>query len=113
MYMNSGHHHLHARKRVYTNLERYPHPNFFKRAFDYLVYFVALFTPVVLLPQVLQLFETKNAGGLSMSTWFLFGAIAVVWTTYGIIHREWPIIISNILIAFLDFMLVIGILMYR
>src|SRR5262249_25603819 len=106
-------HHLHVRKRLWKNLERYPHPNLFKRAFDYLVYCVALFTPLVLLPQVLQVFETKSVAGLSISTWFLFGMIAVVWTTYGIIHKEWPIIISNILMAFLDFIVVVGILMYR
>lgn len=111
--MSNALHHRHIRKRLYRKFERYPSTSALRRFFDYLVYIVALFTPLVLVPQVIQLFATKDVGGFSLPSWFLFGLIGIIWATYGIIHREWPIILSNTIMAFLDFVVVVGILIYR
>ncbi|KKW09416.1 MAG: hypothetical protein UY47_C0017G0003 [Parcubacteria group bacterium GW2011_GWB1_49_7] len=111
--MSNGLHHLHTRKRLYKNLERYPHPSALKRTLDHAMYFVAIITPLVLLPQVLQVFTTKDAGGLSLQTWFLLGCINILWILYGLVHREPPIYVSNFLVGILNFAVVYGIFLYR
>jgi len=111
--MNYGFHHLHVRKRIYKNLEKYPQSNRFKRWLDYFMYFVAVLTPLVLLPQVFQLFADKTAAGLSIETWFLLGCLNVFWILYGLVHREPPIYIGNFLVGILNFVVVYGIILYR
>lgn len=110
--MSDGLHHLHARKRLYKSLAPYPHPEAWKRYFDYLMYGVAIFSPVALLPQVFHLFKTQDASGLSLPTWILLGCLNILWLMYGIIHRETPLIISNILFTALYIAVVGGIVLY-
>ncbi len=111
--MSNGLHHLHTRKRLYKNLERYPHPGGFKRVLDRIMYGVAIATPLVLLPQVLQVFADKTAAGLSLQTWVLLTCINVLWILYGLAHREPPIYLGNFLVGILNFTVVYGILLYR
>ena len=111
-FMSNGLHHLHIRKRMYKNLERYPHSSVVKRALDSLMYLVAVITPLVLLPQVFQLFVYKSAAGLSITTWFLLGCINVLWVFYGLVHKEVPILIANLLVGILNFVVVYGIILY-
>jgi uncharacterized protein with PQ loop repeat len=106
-------HHVHIRKRIYKNLEKYPNPRFFKRVLDYVMYFVAVAAPLALLPQVLQLFETRDVSSLSLPTWTLLCCINLVWTLYGLVHKEVPITIANGLMAILNGTVVYGILLYR
>jgi len=81
--------------------------------FDYFMYTIAMVTPLVLLPQVLQLFTNKSVAGLSIETWFLLGCLNVVWILYGLVHREPPIYIGNFLVGILNFTVVYGIILYR
>ena len=97
---------------MYKNLERYPHSSVVKRALDSLMYLVAVITPLVLLPQVFQLFVYKSAAGLSITTWFLLGCINVLWVFYGLVHKEVPILIANLLVGILNFVVVYGIILY-
>jgi len=105
-------HHLHTRKRIYKRLDTYPSSGF-KKALDYIMYAVAVVTPLALLPQVVQVFTTKDAAGLSLATWFLLGCINLLWITYAWVHKEKPILVANVLVAFLNFTLVYGIVLYR
>ncbi len=77
------------------------------------MYVVAVATPLVVLPQVLQVFTTKDAGGLSLQTWVLLGCINVLWVLYGLVHREPPIYLSSFLVGILNFIVVYGIILYR
>ena len=43
--MTEAIHHYHKRKRVHKKLEKYPHPDKFKRFFDKLIYFIGVFGP--------------------------------------------------------------------
>ncbi len=85
----------------------------FGKMLDSLIFVVAITSPLALLPQVFQLFSTHSAGSLSLFTWIVLGSMNSIWFLYGVYHRESPIIISNSLVALLDFTIVIGILMYR
>jgi uncharacterized protein with PQ loop repeat len=111
--MNLGLDHLHLRKRVYNNLEEYPHPEKLKRWFDRFMYAIGVVAPLALLPQVIQLYFYRSAAGLSPLTWILLGIINAMWATYGALHRENPILIANAGMATLDFVIVVGIFLFR
>jgi uncharacterized protein with PQ loop repeat len=111
--MNLGLDHLHLRKRLYSNLEEYPHPEKFRRWFDGLMYGIGVIAPAALLPQVIQLYFFRSAAGLSPLTWALLGIINGLWATYGALHKETPILIANLGMATLDFVILIGIFLFR
>lgn len=111
--MSDGMHHLHARKRIYERLEQFPHPDSFKGALDHIMIGVALASPLVLVPQVVQLYTTQDASGLSIQTYVLLLMINTLWTLYSSLHREWPLLIACSLMGVQDMIIVIGILMFR
>jgi len=84
-----------------------------RRMFDYVMYAVALVAPFALFPQVLQVFEYKNASSLSLLTWVLLGAGSFLWCMYGLMHHDRPIFITNLFLSILDFIIVFGIFLYR
>lgn len=77
---------------------------------DWFIYAVALLSPIMTLPQVTQIWIEKNVAGVSLLTWSSYTVFAVFWLTYGLIHREKPIILSNILGGSLNLIIVAGIL---
>jgi uncharacterized protein with PQ loop repeat len=107
-------HHIHKRKKLHQdhNLEPYPHPKRFVRWLDLTIFFLAFAGPLANLPQIIQIFTEKTAAGLSFTTWLIFVIIAVPWIAYGIVHKEKPIIIANILWFITQLFVVIGIVMY-
>ncbi len=106
------HHHRHVRKRVHKNLETYPHPDKIKRALDKIIYFYATIMPIFTSTQVYKIYSTKSADGVSLIAWsaYLFGTM--LWLTYGIVHKEKPIIYSNIINATINLLVVIGTVLY-
>ncbi|MFC1647455.1 hypothetical protein ACFL10_00485 [Patescibacteria group bacterium] len=118
-------HHLHKRKRVIEAIsevegldkaevkEAVLKPvNRFKRVLDKLVYFAGITAVIMCIPQGLHIWVNQNASGLSLITWATFLVNAVIWSAYGIIHKETPIIIMYISYIFIDLFIVSGILMY-
>lgn len=92
---DSGSHHLSVRKRISKKLEPFPHPDALKRYLDRLMLLVAIGGPVVLIPQVYQVLMLKDASDLSLVTWGMWQVFNFLWLTYGIVHKELPIIIAN------------------
>lgn len=92
---NIGLHHVETRRKFFTNVEPFPHPERARRLFDYLVFIIGTLSPLTLLPQVIAVYRLHSASGFSFTTWFLLALINVMWIIYGIIHRETPIWISN------------------
>jgi MtN3 and saliva related transmembrane protein len=109
---NPGEHHLHQRKRIYKRLEPIPNPKALKRFLDRIMVFIATAGPIAVLPQMFDVFFTKNVTGLSLTTWTLWTLLSFVWLLYGVLHKEPPIIVSNILYIVLQGLVVGGILMY-
>ncbi len=60
---NIGMHHLHKRKRVHEKLEKYPHPEKFKRFIDKVIYVFAIVGPLMNLPQLYKIWGDKTAQG--------------------------------------------------
>lgn len=96
--------HLHRRKKLGKR---------FGGALDKAVYGAAIIAPFALVPQIIQLYTTKDAGVLSLPTWAILGTVNCLWLVYGIYHRESPITITNALLALFNFTIVLGILLYR
>jgi uncharacterized protein with PQ loop repeat len=104
--------HLHKRKNIFENLEPYPHPLRWKRFLDKSIYFIAVASPLMTLPQLIKIWIEQTATGVSAITWFAYLVSSMFWLTYGIAHKEKPIIITNILWIILDIAVIIGILIY-
>jgi MtN3 and saliva related transmembrane protein len=109
--MNRDLHHLLKRRRTAAGSKS--SGTIATRAFDSLMLIVSVAAPLSLLPQVIQLFENKNAAGLSLITWVLLGSVNILWTIYGFIHKERPIIVANLLMGLLDFVVAFEIILYR
>lgn len=84
-----------------------------KNAFDVLIYPVAIGAPLALLPQVVQVYKTQDTGGLALSTWLILGILNLVWLMYGIVHRDKPIMLTNVMLACMNFAVVVAIVLYR
>jgi uncharacterized protein with PQ loop repeat len=111
--MNIGDHHLNLRKRMYRDLEPYPHPKQFQRRYDRTMYLVGTLAPLALIPQVIKLFVYHQAAGFVLITWVLLSCINLLWIGYATLHREYPILIANCGMGLLNIAMVVGILIYR
>lgn len=109
---STAHHHYHIRKRIHQKNEKYPHPDKLKRIFDSLVYAMSIIVPLITTLQVYQIWKYKNASGVSLPAWGIYLLSAITWLTYGIIHKEKPIIILNSMLIITDALVVIGTIMY-
>jgi len=89
------------------------HPaNRFKRILDRTVYFTGALSVLMAIPQVLQIYLTQSASGVAFVTWFTFLINAIIWTIYGIIHKEKPIVMMYVSYFIIDLFIVTGIIMY-
>jgi uncharacterized protein with PQ loop repeat len=107
-----GKHHQHKRKRVHQKLEPYPHPNKFKNIMDKVVYVAGIFSIIITLPQLFDVWIGQNASGVSNITWGGYMILAVVWVLYGIAHKEKPIIFLYSSFVVIDLLVVIGTFIY-
>jgi uncharacterized protein with PQ loop repeat len=110
--MADGIHHLHKRKRVHQLNQPYPHPDKWINLLDSLVFFVALMSVIMTIPQALDIWTSKNATGVSLVSWSAYTIASAFWVIYGIIHRENLIIAIYSLFALLNFAVVAGIILY-
>ena len=105
--------HYHKRKRVYDeNLEKYPSRKKWIRLMDKIIYIVGIFGPVMTVPQLVKIWIEQNAAGVSLLSWSGFIIYSLFWVTYGIIHKEKPIIFTHSLWAIMQFLIVIGVFIY-
>ncbi len=104
--------HQNIRKRISQKFESYPHPEKLKNFLDKAVYVTALVTPIITIPQAYQIFILKTSAGVSAFSWICYSLANIVWTIYGIVHDEKPIIISNVANFFINVIVVIETFIY-
>ena len=107
-----GIHHVHKRKRVCRELESYPHKNKWINRLDKFLIFVAVFGPLIALPQILQIFVLKDATGVSGLSWGLYALFNIPWFIYGVVHKDKPITIAYSLSFIANMTVLVGALMY-
>lgn len=107
-----GLHHLHIRKRVRNGLEPFPARTAWKRYLDRLVFAVGVVGPLASIPQVLKIYLTHNAGGISVISWGTLALFDIPWIAYGLVHRERPIALTYSLWFIINILVTIGATMY-
>lgn len=85
--------HIHLRKRIHENHEPYPHPDPKIRRLDHLVMVISLIYPLTAIPQIFKIWQTQDAGGISLVTWILWLILAFPMLAYGIVHKTKPFIV--------------------
>ena len=104
----------HVTRRKKARLKGFPtRESVLKNALDILIYPVAIGAPLALLPQVIKLYTTQDPSGLALSTWLILALLNLVWLLYGRVHREHPIVLTNLMLGALNFAIVFGILLFR
>ena len=105
-------HHLHKRKRIHEKHEKYPHPNKWKRYLDKLVYVVGILGPILTIPQIIKIWINQSAGDISIISWIAYFFGSMILLTYGVVHKEKPLIVMYSAWILINFMIVISILIY-
>ncbi len=82
------------------------------RLVDRATYIVAILEPLITVPQVLVIFRTHTAAGVSLSTWFGYELLTLVWLWYGYVHKERIILLYQGMFMLVQTAVIIGGLMY-
>ena len=80
---------------------------------DELIYVVAFIGPLMTIPQVITIWLERKVEGISIITWSSYVVLAIFWISYGLIHKEKPIILANFLFLFVNTAIVIGVLIFN
>ncbi len=72
----------------------------------------AVVQPLMTVPQVVQLYATHDASGLSLITWLGYAIIGLVFLAYGIKYRLVPIATTQVIWFVLQISIVVGILIW-
>ena len=107
-----GLHHLSKRKRGSDSIHKYPAKSKAVNIYDKIMIVIALINPLMAIPQILQIYNTKNAVGLSLFSWAGYTIFVVPWLIYGIIHKEKPLIIAFIMSLLFNMVILLGVILY-
>ena len=80
---------------------------------DRLMACAAVVHPLTATPQVYKIYTTHNVAGISLWTWLGFMTLGLIFLSYGIAHRIRPYITTQVLWFVVDFLVVIGIIIYK
>ena len=79
---------------------------------DNSVYVIGLVSVAANVPQLLDIWITKNTSGVSLVSWTGIFIGSIFWFIYGWLHKEKPIMLANGLLLFVQAGIVLGLLMY-
>lgn len=57
--------------------------------------FAATCTTIAFLPQVHHSYKTRDLSGISLPMYSIFTVGVAFWLVYGILKKDWPLIIAN------------------
>jgi MtN3 and saliva related transmembrane protein len=80
---------------------------------DHIIYFVGFVGPIMTIPQLIKVWGQHSVEGLSAVSWSAYLITAIFWLVYGLIHKEWPIIVANIIWIMVNIPIVIGIFYFE
>lgn len=73
----------------------------------------AAFTTFSFLPQVLKVWRSRRADGISLGMYVVFCTGIVLWLVYGVLIGDWPLIVANIITLTLAGSVLVLALRYR
>lgn len=111
--MNIGvHHFVHK----YTNLDLEDDPLLQNKKFrvfvNHSVYGVGVLGVIVIIPQIIKIWVQRDFG-VSIITWIGFFTGALFWLFYGLIHKQKPIIFTNLAVLIADSLVILGLLILK
>ncbi len=62
---------------------------------EFFGYLAATLTTISFIPQVIQVWRSKNTKDISLGMYSIFSVGILVWLIYGLLLGSWPIIIAN------------------
>ena len=74
------------------------------------IYVIAALGPLSAFDQVWQIWATGNKSGVSLVMWLSWIPGAIFWLTYGLLHRDKPIILTQTLWLIMQIAIVSGLL---
>lgn len=80
---------------------------------QYLGYFAGLLTVGAFLPQVIRTWRTRQTRDLSLGMFALLVTASLLWMFYGIVIRDWPVVLTNAGMMALNGSLAVAKLRYR
>ena len=84
--------------------------NFF---IEYIGYFAGVCTTIAFIPQVTKVWLSKNVEGLSISMFIIFTVGLFCWLIYGILQKDLPLIIANLITLILALLVLLGIIKFK
>lgn len=72
-----------------------------------------ILTTIAFVPQAIKIYRTKHTKDISLGMFIIFSVGVAMWAFYGIMLREYPIIIANITVLFLTIYILIMKLKYK
>ncbi len=75
---------------------------------------MGLISPLATMPQLYKLYFThsQHALGLSLTTWLLYSFISILWTIYGVYHKNPTIWVGNFLGFLMYIAMTVGIIIH-
>lgn len=110
--MNLGLHHLLENSKTLEEKEIENNKDL-RKFINRFIYFAGGFGIAVIIPQVTKIWIAKDISGVSLTTWAGFFISSSFWLLYGLVHKEKPIIYTNIAACFLDFLIILGLFLHR
>ena len=70
--------------------------------------------PLAAAPQLIKLYHTHShhAHGLSLLSWMAYAILSALWFMYGLVEKNPPIWVGNLIGMVMNLLMVIGILIY-
>jgi uncharacterized protein with PQ loop repeat len=80
---------------------------------EWLIMFVAIAEPLMTLPQIIQIWTTRDIHGVSLATWGLYIFASFIWLIYGVKIRNNALIVTGAMWVLVESTVVVGILTFR
>jgi uncharacterized protein with PQ loop repeat len=104
------HHIIHRKKKKKQRKETNKRVK--KNILDRMVYFAGIAGPIMTLPQVFKIWGEKSATGVALETWVTYLCLSTIWISYGLLHKEKPLVIMYSSYFFIHISIIIGVLFY-
>jgi len=77
------------------------------------MYFVALATPLLTVPQLVLVWSNRQTTGVSILTWGAYAAASGLWLIYALLRKQKQLVVTQALLFVLDFAVVLGVYIYH
>ncbi|MDN5274270.1 MAG: Sugar transporter SemiSWEET [Candidatus Saccharibacteria bacterium] len=71
---------------------------------------VAIFEPLMTIPQIIDIYSHPGEGYISVLTWVLYAVASLMWLVYGLYNHNKPLILTGILWLIMEVLVIAGIL---